>query len=720
MRKHPKQAFGIYHDGLVVRMVHLVREGDGVYLQGVDHTDLEKYWYKILDDPSVEMVDTKTKESKSATSGEIDIDEFDNDYVTNYQLQPSERMLGAFDLNRGVIAINVYDDNIIKNTPGAISKKEIQQFVKEKVSGKTLKLGDYQSSIVQIGGQPQQWLHRGTNRLLDLIRDYAKKNRIKVFYQLADANDVALTDYFRYSNDDELDRRTLLVYLGQEYRKAFVFRDGNWVQTLRLQITQSFPEPDVISSKLILALDSAEVEEPERIIVCGDLANADLVENLGEAFPTAAVKLFEFKDIIVSATDGDILDYTSLSKFCIPIALAVKALFPDDPTFTKTNFLPSRIIESQKEFKVAWHGFLILGIIFLWALWGTNQYLQSNAALMREKHHKEELAKTLNIKRGEAAAIKKFEEELAGQEQNLQRIGTILENKNYCTLLLDSLNRSFRNHPKSWITNLKVNKDQISISGITSNRSYITRLGESLPQNSVSKVSAAKIRNHTVWSFELSGKPPALNWLEMIEEDIRERLAVQEAQNNLQEEHDPPAEPSPVKTAKTKKTENTGEPQTRQTAAKPLPFRQMKLPAFMYSSLPGYSTSGPDSTVSVEYLSFATALQEGHIWNYRQIGNNFIYNHPKSNLVPVIRWWVAYRMYLDGDYRVAMEYLRPILSHANGMGSYAKLLKARLDLALGNREYISLYEDLRLNAPQAIREQVEKDIQAIHEGGEDD
>jgi Tfp pilus assembly protein PilN len=704
MRKHPKQAFGIYHDGLVVRMVHLVREGDSVYLQGVDHTDLDKYWYKILDDPSVEMVDTKTKESKSATSGEIDIDEFDNDYVTNYQLQPSERMLSAFDLSRGVLALNVYDENIVKNSPGMVSKKEMQAFIKEKVTGRAYKTGDYQSCIVHVGDTPQQWLHRGTNRLLDLIKDYTRKNKIKAFYQLADANDVALTDYFKCSHAEELEHNTLLVYLGQEYRKAFVFQNGKWVQTLKLQITQSYPDPDVISSKLTLALDSGGVEEPERIVVSGDLANADLVENLSEAFPIASVKLFEFSNVIVSATDGDILDYSSLSKFCIPIALAHKALFPEDNCYSKTNFLPGKIVEGQKEFKVAWHGFMILFLIFAFALLGTNQYLKSKARLNTELRKRQELSNLLAQKRGEAAQIKKFEEELALQEQNLQRIGDILENKNYWTRLLDTLNSGFRRKSKSWLSNLTVNKGTVTISGVTSNRNHMIALAQTLPNSKINKVSAAKIRDHTVWSFEMSGGLPQVDWLQMIEDDISRNLEQRSA-----------GELAPRYTsAETKPKAQVEE------KVEPLPLRTMHLPPLDNTSLLRYGAAEADTVLSAEFISFANALQQGHIWNYREIGKNFIYNHPTNEYQAAVRWWMAYRMYLDRDYYVALEYLRPLFNRDDKYRAHIQLLQARLYLALGNSEYIQLYESLQKQSNNSIKQQVEKDITAIREGEDND
>lgn len=295
MRKHPKQAFGIFHDGLVVRMVHLVHENGEVYLQAADHTDLDKYWYKILDDPAVAPVDAKTHEEHAPNKGDIEIDEFDTDYVTNYQLQPSERMLGAFDLAHGVIALNVYEDNLLKNTMDVTDRKDMEKFIKTKVPLKQLKSGDYQSSIVHIAEHKQQWVHSGTNRLYDLLRDFGRTNHLHLFYQLADANDIVLTDYFRACYQDDMASNALLVYLGQEYRKAFVFQDGIWKDTLTLQISQTIPDEETISSKLSLALDNAQLAEPERIVICGDLSSRELMEYLGSQFVGATVEQFSFE-----------------------------------------------------------------------------------------------------------------------------------------------------------------------------------------------------------------------------------------------------------------------------------------------------------------------------------------------------------------------------------------------------------------------------------------
>ncbi|MCK9309072.1 MAG: hypothetical protein M0P99_02230, partial [Candidatus Cloacimonetes bacterium] len=253
MKKHPKQAYGIFHDGLAVRLVQLSRDGAEVYLHALDHSELDHDWYKTSEDTSLPMMDVKALEDKFSAKREVQIDDVGSDYVSDFQQQPSERMLASFDFAHSVVALNVHEDNIVKDNFDIVSKKDIDIFIKSKLSSKLIKAGDWKSAIVTIGDQQQHWLHLGPNLLLDMLLDYQKTNHLPIFFQLADANDIALTDYFMVNYEQDIAKETLLVYLGQDYRKAFLFKDSKWEETLKLQISQSNPEPEVISSKLALA-----------------------------------------------------------------------------------------------------------------------------------------------------------------------------------------------------------------------------------------------------------------------------------------------------------------------------------------------------------------------------------------------------------------------------------------------------------------------------------
>ncbi len=717
MKKHPKQAYGIFHDGLAVRLVQLSREGNEVYLHAVDHTELDRYWYKILEDPAISVVDSKTNEDKSPAKVEVQIDEFDNDYVANFQPQHSERMLASFDLAHGVIALNVYEDNIHKDNFGALSKKEMDAFRKSKMTPKQIKAGDWQSSIVTIGEQKQHWLHKGTNRLLDMLRDYQKTNHLSLFFQLADANDIALTDYFSVVYADTLEKDTLLVYVGQEYRKAFLFQNGKWNETLKLQITQSIPEPEVISSKLALAIDSAQLKEPEAIVICGDLANIELVDNIKSQFPSAVVEMLGFSNLAIANPDSDNLDVSTLTQFTIPIALAFKALFPDDDRLTPSNFLPSRIIEGQKVFKIAWHGFIVLFFIFAVAMWFTNSIMKETLTIRQEKALKRDLEFRLEAKRKEAEEIQKIRTELDAQEKNIQVLKDLLDKKNPWTETLNIANRVFSGQPLSWLTNLKLDKGTLNLSGATTRRAAIIEFANAFPGAQIRKVAHSMIRDNSIWSFELTAPLPEVDWVGEIQRDVEALLEMRKAMGEEKEhaaaaaaeqqalQTGPPKPIAPQKTNNTKTVDKKG---------------RVILPLLPQSSCPTPNEellTGDGQDVK-DYFTFVSSANRGNIWEYRDMGTRFINRHRSSELLPAVRWWMSYRLYLDREYSLASQFLAPMLSISDRYLPYALLLQARIYYANGNDRYSEYYTLMKNDyGRHSLISQVNADLALINKGG---
>ncbi|MDD4309842.1 MAG: hypothetical protein PHO32_05635 [Candidatus Cloacimonetes bacterium] len=716
MKRHPKQAYGIFHDGLAVRMVQLAREGKDVFLQAVDQTELDRYWYKIQEDGGISEADAKAKEEKPSSKSDIQIEEFDSDYITNYQLLPSERMLASFDLQHGVIALNVYDENILKDSFGAVSKKEMEQFVKSKVPSKQLKTGEWQSAIVTIGGQKQHWLHKGTNRLLDLLRDFQRTNRLALFYQLADANDIALTDYFKISYDEFLaDKTALLVYLGQEYRKAFVFKNGEWVETLKLQITQNTPDAEVISSKLSLAIDNAGLGEPEAIILCGDLTSSDLVEYMQTQFPNEKIEQLSFRHLTVSTQDSESFDPRSLNQFTIPIALAYKALFPDEARFTPSNFLPPRIVEGQKVFKIAWHGFMVLFLIFVVALVATNSIMKEAQTVRTETSLKRDLDFQLEVTRKAAAEIQKIRNELEAQDKTVDVLKSILDNQNPWTEVLSIGNKTFAGQPLSWLNNLKKDKEELFLAGVTTRRAGIIEFANAFPDSKIRKVIHSKIRGKSVWNFELTSAIPKVDWTAMIDEDVQYLLSLKESVGEEQQkaadaaaEKQEPGKPAkliaPQRVATKKTTDKRG---------------RIILPLLPQSSCPTPQdelTTGEGEDIQA-YLKFVVSINRGNIWEYRDMGQRFITRYRSSQLLPAVRWWMSYRLYLDKEYILAKQYLEPMLESSDRYQPYSLLLQARIDYASGGSRYKEFYNLLKNDyGRHSLMAQVAEDLSLIDKG----
>ncbi|MDY0151860.1 MAG: hypothetical protein RBS43_06260 [Candidatus Cloacimonas sp.] len=715
MKRHPKLAFGIFHDGLAVRIVQLSREGKDVYLQNVNHTELDKNWYRILDDPGVSSVDTVTKEEKTPPKSDIQIDEFDEEFVASYQLQPSEQMLATFDLRHGVIALNVFEDNIFKDSFGAVSKKEMELFVKSTVPRKQLKAGEWQSAIVTIGGQQQHWLHYGINRLFDLLHDYQRTNHLPLFYQLADANDIALTDYFSVAYEQNLDQDTLLVYLGQEYRKAFVFNNGQWVDTLKLQISQSIPEPEIVSSKLALAIDSAKMKEPEVIILCGDMVSLDLLEYMKSQFPNERIEMLSFPNLSISTQGNESLELRTLTQFAIPIALAYKALFPEEPRYTPSNFLPSGVIEGQKEFKVAWHGFIVLFFIFAVTLFATNEILQTNLEIREQSAQKRELNFTLEKRRKDAAEIQKIRSELEQQEKNIEVLKSILDNKNPWTEMLNIANNVFASQGLSWLINLKVTNNELFLTGVTTRRAGIIQFANAFPDSKIRRVLNSKIRGNSVWNFEMSSALPKVDWIGDIEKDMQELVLLKQS---FGEEQQKKAKSEEVKSKQgtNKPIAPINPPNTKLTDRRGKAY----LPVLPQASCPEPReelTQGQGDDVQ-DYFKFVSSVNRGNIWEYRDLGQRFITRHRSSELVPAVRWWLSYRLYLDKEYSLANQFLTPMLGASDRYVPYALLLGARIEYAQGSDKYKEYYRTLKNDyGRHALMDQVTADLNLIAKGG---
>lgn len=711
MIKHPRQAFGISEDGTTLRLVHLVRDRSQVYLHDVDRVDLPRSLYQPLDEPEA-PTEPHPWEDNAAGEQEITLDEFDSAYSPDVRVSPWETMFNSYYLRQGVIALNINEERLIRSSEAISGARRLKQYVKSQLSPEEYKSKDWQACQVSINQRAQLWLHKGSNQLLSLLAEYGRTHRSPLYYQLADANDIALTDYFRVNALDP-EKRTLLVYLGEEYRRAYLFEKGVWITTLPLQITQKSPLPEIIYSKLALALDSAQLNDPEQIVLCGGLVNAELVEYLGQQYTHESVGILTFPNIVVNSQRSDLYEKFFLTQFALPLALAYKALYPDDQRYTHSNFLPHKTVEGQKTFKIAWHGLLVLGMIFLLALFGTISLLRGVQRLRDARQSRRELEHTLAQRRIEAAEIQRIRTSLEQQQKNIEVMRGILDGKNAWTEVLGILNRRFSGLPVSWLSNLKKDGKRLAVSGTTTSRSHILRIAESLPQSEIVKVTRAEIKDRTVWAFEIKSDLPQKDWIGEIEQDLRE---LQELKKQYGED---PSKLNQSSALAPKAAAAPASPQAATTAeVKSLapykglsPIQDQYLPQLTNEMK---KSAGQDLK---DYYAFIASVNRGNMWEYRDLGVKFINKYPKSQILPLVRWHMAYRMYIDKEFNLVNVYNESLLLARDELYPWALLISARTDYARGISYYKEKYQTLKNDyARHPLSGQIALDLKVI-EGG---
>ncbi len=690
MKKKPKEAYGISEDGLSVKLVHLIKDGSEIYLQAVERIELDAPLYHAAN--GTQILDENGWDTPPEPE-EITVDDFDSEAITAFKLQPFDSMLSSYNISKGVLAINVYDDNLQVLPDQKPQGREIKKTVKNLIPKDIYKAGEWQYSIVPVQDQKEVWLHSGNNKLLDMIRDYQKKTKILPFYQLADANDLALTDFFKVCCEDPSGTR-VLVYIGHEYRKAFLFHDGVMTGVFPLQISQKTPESDIIYSKLSLVLDNAQVSDPNSIVICGDFATTDTLEYLRTQFTHSRVEFLKYNNISVNRELEDMFDLRYLVQFALPIALAYKALNPDKPGFVPSNFLPSAIIEGQKVFKIAWHGFVILFFIFAMTLYGTVQILQANLNLKQSKEQGQRLEEDVNQKRLEAAEIKKIRSDIELHEENIEAMRSILDGKNPWTEVLRMLIQELNRRPQSWLTNLRLDSGRLSLSGVTTNRQHVVGISELFENCIISKVTHTTVRDKSLWQFEMTCDLPSINWFGLIEADLERLIKVKEAYG---EKAVTPKDS--VSTAKV-------EPGTPVSTIKPVPKERVreerKVSDLAFGAIPdkylptptAEEIEGLEPEESFDFKQFMDSIKKGSTWHYRDLGFRYIKNHSQSDMISYVRWHMAHRYYIDKEYLHAMRTLDPMLRNQNRFYPYSLLLAARIEIAQGNIRYREFYNIL--------------------------
>jgi Tfp pilus assembly protein PilN len=768
MKKHPKQAFGIHEDGQVIKLAHLERDGYQVYLVNLDQVELDKPLY-------VSPEQLSEFEKAHPEKEEVDLDEFSSEYVTGFKLAPWDRIFSSARLERGVIAVNANEENLVRTTGIPESKAAEKTFARGSLTPQVFKRGQWQTSRFEMGGASHLMLHKGANQLLELLKTYAKKNRKSLHFQLADANDIALSDFYRVNNLAD-NQRHLLVCLGREYRKALLFENQQLVDIYPLNITQDFPEAELIYSRVSFALDNAQQNEPDKIVICGELASEELV-NYFNSRDSGRASLLGFPSLSAQKDNGEAYNPVFMAQFALPIALAHKALFPDEERYTPSNFLTRKDLEAQQTFRVAWHGYLALVLIFAVALLGTIAFLGLRADLNKQTELKRRLDYEEQMLRVQTAEIARMREEMEQFRRNMDSIGSILEGRNPWSEVLETLNRIFQARPVSWLTNLRKNGEQLLISGVTTNRNNVIDIALTLPNSRIQKVSNSEIRDTKVWMFEISSDFPDVDWVGMIEADTAEFLARQrkeqeavEAERLAEEEASRLAAEEKAAAEKTKEEEariaaeekkaaekaradelaaqkraaeekataekkakeeeariaaekKAGDKKAAEQAVAPKAesAASRKLPSIAKQHMPqvtDWHLKAHREEIDA-YNAFVRAVNEGKAEKFKDLGYKFLENHATSRLAPLLRWHFANKLYVYGDYVKAKYVLDPLVRQVDYHYPYALLLAARLDYATKYSRYEKLYQLMRNEyAEHTIGGQVAKDLEIIGGGAQ--
>lgn len=264
--------------------------------------------------------------------------------------------------------------------------------------------------------------------------------------------------------------------------------------------------------------------------------------------------------------------------------------------------------------------------------------------------------------------------------------------------------------PTTWLTNLRKEESGVFISGVTSRQDNVVSLANILPLSKINKVVHKEIREHDFWVFEIVSQMPTIDWIGLMERELESLIAIHDA------DKDKTQIPEPVKSTPARKpvvTHPKPSPQTPKdtSVAKTITFGIRPIGEGYLLQASEDEVEGKNDPDVRAYWQFIDSVSKGNMWEYQDLGASFIQEYPDSPLLPIVRWRLAYRYYVDHELDLAWLHTSHLLQLTDAYKPYALLLAGRIELARKSYKYQYYYNILRKDyATHILMGQVNSDL----------
>jgi len=542
-KKKNQFTFGIFQDGLTVKIAELVSIDGAVKILRLGKTELSAPLFpappEVAEDyTSIEEFEEKVKTEES----EVEFDEIeqlnklddleisgDKVNITDevavlpddasmdidgdemiHGRKDLQRLLQSFPLDQGKIALSVSDEKISYHQFDAAFassklKKKLRSEIlsKEEIKSKNFAL----DHIINPNGSGLAFVHRGAFEMLIAIQELNSIiSKQKFIYSHLDTNEITLMGLVNNCYEFPPEDFITILYIGIDYKVGIVMKDKNHIKTFPIIITETDPEKkrQAIYSKIILEQDISNTPITQHVIISGeDVSDEDVAFYQEKGFYWDPLKRLSLPNIEIVETEEEETSEEKIAQYAIPIGLAWKALEPKNPNFYSCNLLPSRILESQKYFKIAWHGFLVLAAIFYFALSGTLKHLEIKQQIKDIKRNTSLVQRELEEVKQKIAAVNAVKEKIKIIEDKNEIVKTLTGRKNQWHYILKGFSDSFMKNKITWIDKIEGMDELFYIGASTSRRRNIIKFSNLFADNQISRINPIFIEEIPVWEFNI-------------------------------------------------------------------------------------------------------------------------------------------------------------------------------------------------------------------------
>jgi hypothetical protein len=498
-------ALGLYIDGTDLKIVHVVRRGKKVVLLDLYDAKLaEKLEVAAsmsgggFDSPAeIDITQSSVQEqSVSETNSAIVTDVF-----TKYG-----RKKGPLALSIGEPYVFYHPIEIPKKLkPDRIISKIIEelQATRSGVTKEQIELLSTTSETSYIGVVREQHIP-----MLDLVmsaRPFLGSQMPKIAF--VESSDIALINVIKNNYALGEDEISVVVYVGVEYTRLIFMRGRNLfnIAPIISEGADSYSVQNTIYSRILLGQDNLSLPRVDRVILCGECKNFDIKGFLSSLLVGAYVDYLQLPRVNTSQlpAGGEEL----VPQYAVPIASAIRAVAPKSKNFYVANLTPSTVLESQKIFKLAWHGLVLATFVFASTFFFTYNYASNQSQLVK-------LRDDMNTKKIQAAEVDALRPQITDVQNQFSKysaattlLDSLMPNTERWSTMVASLSKAVERVGGMWLTDVhQLDTGTYSVEGYSLYRDRIPIFAMSYPGSILRKVTIADIRGKTVYNFQIDLK----------------------------------------------------------------------------------------------------------------------------------------------------------------------------------------------------------------------
>lgn len=506
-----KTAVGVFADGLELKFVQLSMRGTQVTLRD----------FKSV--PLVKKIDEKAPVVEAGEAG------FGEGELTEGFGEPSAAVMeaGAEQQTNASVLLGLLSDlpstkytfNFAISEP-AVSYHEFESDfglkkdkLRKKIVGELSPLRTEPLKVDQV-----EYFHASGDRMMAVVREeglqmYELLQEIRPFVGgripkvfLIDSSDTALLSLVRASYEFTEEEITVVIYVGTEFSRL-IFMQGNEFLHFAPIISEGYNSPNIentIYSRILLEQDNIALSRLDRILLAGEGHKVELRQSLSMQFSSSTVEYLTAPTLDVSGFEEALGN--TVSEYAIPLAVAWRALDDKLKGAYDVNLIPLEILEAQKAFKLAWHGWLVAIasiasiVFFITRINERNQEIRIVQDELKRKKAQMQDLQNLTARR----------DALVGDIQRFSAAAVVYDSiapaSDRWSRIVNYLSNSVQDLNSLWLTRVvpdAQNPRWFVLTGKSLLRDRIPRLASLFERATIKSVKTVKIREKTLFEFEI-------------------------------------------------------------------------------------------------------------------------------------------------------------------------------------------------------------------------